>query len=155
MTRIKQTFYFYIIHGCKAVIDKRSATHDFNYLETVGTALKNKSAFTLQLANDVQDIISERRDRYSLGNGIDVRELYFTGEIKQISEEGYNEILEDDERIMANMSDKEKDLLTKFGFDLEGWHRPFKIEAKNKIYLKRALVRKLGYSPIVLFKENL
>lgn len=148
----KKTFYFYILHDCNK--NHSSDDYEFDYLKTVRNAMEMKNGFFLQLANDVKEMVECRTEKFLLGNGIDVRNLQFTGEIKEISEESYNLIVEDDKRIMANMSDKTKKLLLGFGFDLDGWHRPFKVEAKNKIYLKSVLKRKLGYSPKIIFKNE-
>ena len=142
----KKTFYFYIIHACR----ENPNRYNFNYLDTVKKSLDIKNYKLLELANDINDTLMIESESYSLDNGIDVREFYFTGEIKEITEESYNIILADDKRIMANMSEKTKNLLTRFGIPLDGWHRPFKIEAKNRVYLKRALELKMGFKPIII-----
>lgn len=147
-TREKRPFYFYVLHDSKV-----NNKYNFDYLETVKRAFLIKSTRLLTLANNVKDLREKMDEKYLLDNGIDVRELYFTGEIKEISKESYDMIVEDDKRILANMSEKSKNLLLQFGFDLDGWHRPFMIEAKNKSYLKTALKRKFGELPTIIFKD--
>jgi hypothetical protein len=146
---LKQEFYFYILHDC----NKNNKSAEFDYLANVKKAIASGSTKSLTLANEIQEHVRRRREEYELDNGIDVRDLQFTGEIKEITKESYELIKADDVRIIAKMSDKSKKLLIQFGFELDGWHRPFKIEAKNKNYLKSALKRKFGFSPKVLVKH--
>ena len=146
----KKTFYFYVLHDC----NKNIKVEDFDYLEAVRKAIEIKDGYTFELANDIKNSIDRERELFELDNGIDVRFLQFTGEIKEIDEKSYEEICKLDEKIMSKMSDKSKKLLTEFGFKLDGWHRPFKIEAKNKIYLKTALKRKFGVAPKIIFKYS-
>ena len=99
------------------------------------------------LVEDLLDQIEELESEVS-GLQIDVDDN--NKEIDSLNEE----ICKLDEKIMSKMSDKSKKLLTEFGFKLDGWHRPFKIEAKNKIYLKTALKRKFGVAPKIIFKYS-
>lgn len=148
MNNLGKTYFFYMLHSC------REATCEFDYLKQVEIAIKNKSALALSLCNVVQDIKRRRDIRYQLDNGIDVRDLYFTGEIKEISSESYNEILADDENIMLNMSKKSRKLLTDFGFSLNGWHRPLKVQVNNINELESALSKKLGFNPKIIWKNE-
>jgi hypothetical protein len=151
---LKQTFYFYILHDCEKYSSITNKEEDFDYLSSVKKAIESASGKSLILANDIREHIAKRREEYELDNGIDVRDLQFTGEIKEITKESYEIILADDVRILEKMSDKSKKLLVEFGFDLDGWHRPFKIEAKNKSYLKMALKRKFNYLPTIIFRYS-
>lgn len=144
----KQEFYFYILHDCDKNIHKKK----FDYLSNVQKGIELGSSKILELANNIKDYNTKIRKEYELDNGIDVRDLQFTGEIKEITKESYERIKLDDVRIITEMSDKSKKLLIKFGFDLDGWHRPFKILAKNKYYLKSGLKRKFGFLPKIIFK---
>ena len=73
-----------------------------------------------------------------MDNGIDVRYIKYYG-FKEITKENYELILLDDERIMSKMSEKSKKLLTNFGFDLDGWHKPFKINFATEHNIKKWL----------------
>lgn len=141
--------YFYIIHDFFKDYDSLTKRYNFDYLNLVESAMKDRNWLLLEKANDVNDYIEKKREHYLLDNRQDVREMRFTGEIKVITEEGYDRILFDDNEILERMSQKSKDLLTEFGFNFNGWHRPFYVECEPS-QLMDALILKLNFEPIIL-----
>lgn len=69
----------------------------------------------------------KRAEEFELQNGCDVRRFQEEG-VKEISEESYNWIVEEDKRIVARRTEKSKRLIKEFlpaEFE-NAWHRPFK-----------------------------
>lgn len=115
-----KTYYFYTLHGEFAPKDK------YDYTALVRESIETKNGLLLRATNNYFDSKRNIREQFQLDNGIDVRYLKYYG-FKEITKESYDKIVLDDERIMSRKSEKSKTLLTNYGFDLKGWHKPFKI----------------------------
>lgn len=73
--------------------------------------------------------------------------------IKEITEEGYNIIVDDEKRIVKNLNEKSLKLLKKFDHRTDGRHFPFTVEAENKGHLKWILKKMFpDYTDFILMK---
>lgn len=124
--------YFYTLHGEFAPQDK------YDYLELVRESINKRDGILLRAANNYFDSKRTTREMFELDNGIDVRHMKYYG-FKEVKKENYDWIVLDDERIMSQKSEKNNKLLSKFGFDLDGWHKPFKIPFATEDNIKKLL----------------
>lgn len=73
--------------------------------------------------------------KYELQNGQDIRFFSRYG-VKETDEEGYNQIVEDDKRIVKSFNEKTLRLLSEFNQRTDGWHFPFYVDAESKSHLR-------------------
>jgi hypothetical protein len=148
--RNKKLFYFYEIQSIKGY-----DPYPFDYQAEVKRAIGAPNTIwghPLDFVNKINELKKTMGKAFLLDNGIDVRELYYPGEVKEISKEFFDQLVLDDIKQCARQSDTHNSLLIKFGFDTTSWHKPFVMEAKNKVYLKSAMKRKFGFLPKITFK---
>lgn len=89
------------------------------------------SAFHINL----EVMTKKRSEEFEFQNGQDAR--YFTRYgVKEVDEEGYNRIVEDDVRITKSFNEKTLGLMDKFNHRKDGWHFPFCIEVESKSHLR-------------------
>jgi len=99
---------------------------------------KNEKAWFLHgvsLSQKNRHIRREASKKYEFQNGQDARNFRRYG-VKEITEEVYNQILEDEKRIVSGFNHKTLDLMDEFDHRKDGWHFPFYVDVENKSHLK-------------------
>lgn len=131
MSKIK-THFFYVLN--KVEYPEKIIEYDEYLRDSQLDFIKNKDTLGLIITSSAIDDSMDFNESYLLPNGQDVR--YFTRYgVKEIDEEGFNEIAEDDKRIIKRFNNNTIELLNKFGHKTDGWHFPFKVEATSKSHL--------------------
>jgi len=115
------------------LLDKCSKTRD--------KALKSWYMSGVAMSHELKNNRIQNREKYELQNGIDVRFFKRYG-LKEITEESYNEIKTDDERIVKSFNEKTRSLLLQYNHPIDGWHFPLIIEANDRSHLKWILKNK-------------
>jgi uncharacterized protein YneR len=96
--------------------------------------------------------LRKRDEEYEFQNGQDVRYFVRYG-VKEINEETYNQIVEDDIRIVSGFNQKTLDLMNKFGHRKDGWHFPFYVDAESRSHLKWKLKQMFPEYKEFIFKD--
>ena len=144
-----KTHFFYVLN--KVEYPEKIIEYDEYLIDSQLNFLKNKDTLGLIITSSAINDSMDFNESYLLPNGQDVR--YFTRYgVKEISEEeGFNEIVEDDKRIVKRFNNKTIELLNKFGHRTDGWHFPFKVEAESKSHLIWKLKKMFpNYSEFIL-----
>jgi hypothetical protein len=137
-----KTYYFYTLHG------QFGTSSELNHSDIVLESIERKDGILLRAANQYFNSISKIREQFELDNGIDVRYFKVYG-FKEVTKKSYDWIVEDDKRIISRMSEKSKQLLIKFGFNTDSWHRPFKINFGTENNIKRYLELRANKIPYI------
>jgi hypothetical protein len=96
--------------------------------------------------------LRKRDEQYEFQNGQDARYFVRYG-VKEINEETYNQIVEDDIRIVSGFNQKTLDLMNKFGHRKDGWHFPFYVDAESRSHLKWKLKQMFPEYKEFIFKD--
>ena len=91
-------------------------------------------------------------EQYEFQNGQDARYFRRYG-VKEIDEETYNQITEDDRRIVLSFNQKTLYLMDKFGHRKDGWHFPFYVDAESRSHLKWKLKQMFPEYEEFIFKN--
>jgi len=122
--------YFYTLHVFRT---PNHISNVLNYVrdKQIGT-LDDSEAYDLLMT--IENIAIRDTNQYKLSNNQDIRGFTKYG-YQEVSEEGYNRIVEDEKLILNNLTDKDKELFKQFGHEL-CWHSPFEVEgnSENEIY---------------------
>ena len=124
--------YYYKIHNFSGSLpeDKYQEKYD-GILDDIQDP--RTYVYTYMLAQKAMAPHWKRAEKFELQNGCDVRRFQEEG-VKEISEESYNWIVEEDKRIVASRTEKSKRLIKEFlpaEFE-NSWHRPFKEKEDEK-----------------------
>lgn len=120
--------YYYKLHNFLGRLpeDKYQEKYD----EILGNIDNTQSyVHSYVLVGRAMEPYRKRAEEFELQNQCDVRRFQEEG-VKEISEESYNWIVEEDKRIVTSRTEKSKRLIKEFlpaEFE-NAWHRPFKIE---------------------------
>ena len=120
--------YYYKIHNFLGRLPEDRYQEEF---DEILVDIKDPGVYVhaYTLAQKSTELHRKRTEEFELQNGCDVRRFQEEG-VKEISEESYNWIVEEDKRIVDSRTEKSKGLIKKFlpaEFE-NAWHRPFKIE---------------------------
>lgn len=120
--------YYYKIHNFFGRLpeDKYQEKYD-EILDNVDNV--QSYVYSYALVGRAMEPYRKRAEQFELQNQCDVRRFQEEG-VKEISEESYNWIVEEDKRIVASRTEKSKRLIKEFlpaEFE-NAWHRPFKVE---------------------------
>ena len=142
-----KTYYFYTLNGVQ--YPEKIIKYDEYLKENLEKYIKEKDALGLKI---VSGAIESQEQYDKRENGQNARYLSRYG-VTEITEETYNIIVNDEQRIVKNLNEKSLKLLNKFGHRTDGWHFPFTVEAQSKSHLKW-LLRKMfpDYTEFILMK---
>lgn len=115
------------------LLDKSSKTKD--------KELKSWYMYGVAMSHDLKNNRRRNREEFEFQNGQDARYFVRYG-VKEIDENSYNCIVEDDKRIVSSFNDKTLKLMEKYNHRKDGWHFPFIIEANDRSHLKWILKNK-------------
>ena len=145
-----KTYYFYTLQGEE--YPEKIIKHDEYLRENLEKYIKEKDALGLKIVSGAIESQEHYHKRDSLQNGQNARYLKRYG-VKEVTEETYNIIVDDEKRIVKNLNEKSLKLLNKFGHRTDGWHFPFTVEAESKGHLKWLLKKMFpDYTEFILMK---
>ncbi len=145
-----KTYYFYTLNGVQ--YPEKIIKYDEYLKENLEKYIKEKDALGLTIVSNAIESQEQYDKRDSLQNGQNARYLSRYG-VTEITEETYNIIVNDEQRIVKNLNEKSLKLLNKFGHRTDGWHFPFTVEAQNKSHLKWLLKKMFpDYTEFILIK---
>lgn len=152
-----KTYYFYTLNE-----DRTPSCEIMDDIEKLETELLNKASKTedkklqawymhgVGMSHRLKNDRIRNREAFEFQNGQDARYFVRYG-VKEIDEEDYNRIVEDDKRIVSRFNEKTLKLMDKFNHRKDGWHFPFKVEAESKGHLKWKLKQMFPeYSEFIL-----
>ena len=142
-----KTYYFYTLNGVQ--YPEKIIKYDEYLKENLEKYIKEKDALGLTI---VSNAIESQEQYDKRENGQNARYLSRYG-VTEITEETYNIIVNDEQRIVKNLNEKSLKLLNKFGHRTDGWYFPFTVEAQNKSHLKWVLKKMFpNYTEFILMK---
>ena len=145
-----KTYYFYTLNGVQ--YPEKIIKYDEYLKENLEKYIKEKDVLGLEIVSDAIQSQKSFDEVDSLQNGQNARYLSRYG-IKEITEETYNVIVKNEQRIVKNLNEKSLKLLNKFGHRTDGWYFPFTVEAQSKGHLKWLLKKMFpDYTEFILMK---
>ena len=145
-----KTYYFYTLQSDE--YPEKIIKHDEYLRENLEKYIKEKDALGLEIVSGTIHSQKSFDKVDSLQNGQNARYLKRYG-VKEVTEETYNIIVDDEKRIVKNLNEKSLKLLNKFGHRTDGWHFPFTVEAQSKGHLKWLLKKMFpDYTEFILMR---
>ena len=145
-----KTYYFYTLNGVQ--YPEKIIKYDEYLKENLEKYIKEKDVLGLEIVSDAIQSQKSFDEVDSLQNGQNARYLSRYG-IKEVTEETYNIIVDDEKRIVKNLNEKSLKLLKKFDHRTDGWHFPFTVEAESKGHLKWLLKKMFpDYTEFILMR---
>ncbi len=131
-----RSYYFYTLN------EERLPKYEIDFYKKVNKleeeALAKNNLGSVLLIHQYKNFFHEESEKFELQNGQDARFLVRYG-CKEVSKDIYEAIKEDDHRIVKSFDERSIFLLKQFNHRTDGWHFPFKVEAKNRLELRRKL----------------